>query len=76
MVSAFVLLKVKSKKPEEIRKELCKIKAVKEAYAVYGAFDFIIKIEAKNPKTLKRIILHRLSKIPDIASTCTQIVIE
>lgn len=79
MTQAFVCITVKSgaPPPDNILEQLRKIKGVKEAQAVHGPYDFVVKIETKSNEGLKRLIVFGLPrKIPALSSTCTMMVID
>jgi DNA-binding Lrp family transcriptional regulator len=60
----------------ELLKELKKIDNVEEAYAVYGAYDIIIKIKADTEENLKNISAWKIRRLDRIRSTLTMIVME
>jgi len=46
---------------EEILKELKKIPNVKEAYAVYGVYDIVARVEGNTMDELKEVISWRIA---------------
>ena len=46
---------------EEILKELKKIPNVKEAYAVYGVYDIVARVEGSTMDELKEVISWRIA---------------
>ena len=46
---------------------------MKEVYAVYGVYDYLVKVETEDIYALKRVISGRIRKIDYIASTLTLI---
>jgi len=61
MPTAFVLVNTEIGCEEEILEELKKIPNVKEAYAVYGVYDIIAKVEANTMDELKEVISWRIA---------------
>lgn len=60
---------------ESVIKELNKMDEVKEAYAVTGEIDIIIKVEAKDIETIAKVILSKIHKIDGVDRTATHIVV-
>jgi DNA-binding Lrp family transcriptional regulator len=74
MVVAFVLIVTEVKASEDkIIHELKKSEHVKEVYPVYGVYDIILKLEAKNMAQLREIIDRHVHVINGIRSTLTMI---
>jgi DNA-binding Lrp family transcriptional regulator len=74
MVIAFVLIVTEIKASEDqIIRELKKNEHVKEVYPVYGIYDIIVKIEARNMARLNEIIERRIRVVNGIRSTLTMI---
>jgi DNA-binding Lrp family transcriptional regulator len=60
---------------ESVIKALYRIEEVKEANAVTGEIDIIIKVEAKDIETIAKVILSRIHKIDGVERTATHIVV-
>ncbi len=60
---------------ESVIKELNKMDEVKEAHAVTGEIDIIIKVEAKDIETIAKVILSKIHKIDGVDRTATHIVV-
>jgi len=58
---AFVLINTEIGCEEEILKELKKIPNVKEAYAVYGVYDIVARVEGATMDELKEVISWRIA---------------
>jgi len=69
---AYVLLTVEMGSRREILNALDKIPDVKEAYQLYGIYDFIIYVEANTSQELKDLI-NRIRDIGKIRSTLSLI---
>ncbi len=60
---------------ENVINELNKMDEVKEAHAVTGEIDIIIKVEAKDIETIAKVILSKIHKIDGVDRTATHIVV-
>ena len=49
---------------------------VKEVYAVYGVYDFIVRVEAVGMSELKGIITNKIRRIQNVRSSLTLITVE
>jgi len=61
MPTAFVLINTEIGCEEDILKELKKIPNVKEAYAVYGVYDIVARVEGATMDELKEVISWRIA---------------
>ena len=75
MPLSYVLMKTKAGFVEKVIKELNKMDEVKEAHAVTGEIDIIIKVEAKDIETIAKVILSKIHKIDGVDRTATHIVV-
>jgi len=76
MPSAFVLINSEVGSEDEALKQLRKIENVKGAYAVYGVYDIVAKVEAETIDKLKEVITSKVRKLRWVRSTLTMMVIE
>ncbi len=76
MVTAFVLITVPAKRSGAVVEELRKYTEVKEAAAVYGETDIIIKVQAPSVQDLDRLIMENIQSSTDVKSTRTYVVVE
>ncbi len=76
MPIAYVLLNVEAGAESEVLKAIRSIEGVKEAYAVYGVYDIIAKVETKSMDELKDIVTWHIRKIEKVRSTLTMITME
>jgi DNA-binding Lrp family transcriptional regulator len=73
---AYVLITAKPGTSEEVLKAvkaMRKVKGVKVADSVYGRFDAVIVIEAKDLKELTKVIYQVIEKNPNVTHTETLI---
>ncbi len=75
MPTAFVLINTEIGCEEEILKELKKIPNVREAYAVYGVYDIVARVEGETMDELKEVISWRIRRLDKVRSTLTMLVI-
>jgi len=76
MPVAFVLINTEIGSESEVLKSLQKVEGVVEAYAVYGVYDVVAKIQAKTMDRLKEIVTWHVRRLDKVRSTLTMIVIE
>ena len=76
MTMAFILINSEIAAEEDVLRELRKIEQVKEAYVVYGVYDIIVRVEAKDMEELRSIVTQRIRRIDDVRTTLTMVVAE
>lgn len=74
MSFSYVLINVEMGQDENVHKILLEFDEVKEAYMLYGVYDILVKIEAKDMGNLKDTISSKLRSVNGIRSTLTMIV--
>ncbi|MBU7015950.1 MAG: Lrp/AsnC ligand binding domain-containing protein [Theionarchaea archaeon] len=75
MTRAYVLINSKSPDTDLLAEKIKKVGGVLEAYAVYGSYDIIIELDAKNLKRLRDKIIE-IRELEDIGETRTLIQME
>jgi DNA-binding Lrp family transcriptional regulator len=76
MATAFVLINTDLGKGSLVETGLKNLDDVKELYAVYGVYDYIVKLETQSMSELKDIITDKIRRIQHVRSTLTLISIE
>jgi len=76
MPLAFVLINTEIGSENKVLEELKKVEGVIEAYAVYGVYDLVAKVEAETMDKLKEIVTWRVRRLDNVRSTLTMIVME
>nr|MDO8133027.1 Lrp/AsnC ligand binding domain-containing protein [Candidatus Njordarchaeum guaymaensis] len=76
MPQAFIFINTEVGSEEEILKQLRKIDNVKEAHAVYGVYDIVVKVEAVTMDKLREVLASKVRRLDKVSSTLTMIVIE
>ncbi|WP_202319028.1 Lrp/AsnC ligand binding domain-containing protein [Archaeoglobus neptunius] len=73
MLYAYVLINTEVGDEEKIHEDMMRIEGIEEVHIVYGVYDIIGKIKAKDMDELK-IILERIRRMSGLRSTLTLIV--
>ena len=71
MVIGFVLMHVSPLHESEVFNTLSKIPEVIELHSLFGEYDLIAKIEAKDYESIGEIIIHKIRTIEGITDTKT-----
>ena len=71
MVVGFVLIGVSTNKEKNAFEELKSIPEVSEIHPLFGEYDFIAKLEARDFDHLGAIIIDRIRKVPGVVETKT-----
>jgi DNA-binding Lrp family transcriptional regulator len=71
MAIGFVLMHVLSLHENEVFNKLSKIPEVVEVHSIFGEYDLIVKIEAKDYESIAEIIIHKIKTINGITDTKT-----
>jgi len=74
MVTAYILITVKSGTERDVLAELKKLEEVKDVAIVYGEYDLIIKVTVPEVGDLNDFLLSKLRPIKNIEKTATLIV--
>ena len=72
MVLAFVQIIVETGKEKDAVKKLKTYKEVKEVHMVYGEFDLLCKVKAKDLKSLDKLVT-KMRKLKSVRATSTMI---
>lgn len=71
MVIGFVLMHISPVHEHEIFQKLSQIPEVIELHTLFGEYDLLAKIEAKNYTGIGEIIIHKIKTIEGITDTKT-----
>jgi len=71
VVIGFVLMHVSLLHENEVFNKLSKLKEVIELHLLFGEYDLIAKIEAKDYESIGEIIIHKIKTIDGITDTKT-----
>jgi DNA-binding Lrp family transcriptional regulator len=67
----FVLIHVQPLHEDDVFNEVSKIPEIVEVYSLFGEYDLIAKIEAKDNTSIGEIVIHKIRKIDGILDTKT-----
>ncbi len=76
MAKAYVLINTEMGRENDVLQALKQIPNVVEAYAIYGVYDVIAKVEADSLEKVKEVISNRIRRIEYVRSTLSMIVTE
>ena len=77
MPTAFVLINTEmGSSIADVLKDLKKVEGVDEAFAVYGVYDIIARIEADTMDKLQEIVTWHIRTLDKVRTTLTMIVVE
>jgi len=74
-VVAYVLMKLKVGRAEEVLKQVKKLPNVSNAHMVTGIYDIIVTIKVNDLKELGEVVAEKLHEIEGVSSTVTCIVV-
>jgi len=74
MVSAYVLVNVKTGQEDAVLRRLSRRGHVRKAVIVYGAYDIVAEVKTANEKEFHRAI-NRLRRVKDVTNTITLVVV-
>jgi DNA-binding Lrp family transcriptional regulator len=74
MVMAFLTINTIPDKIENVLRDIKEIQGIKQAHMVYGNFDVIAELKAKNIEELRNMIL-KIRKMPNVLLTLIQMVV-
>ncbi len=76
MVTAYVLINTKPGAEEKVYSDLASMANVEEIYTLFGEYDIIVKVEAKDYPVLESFIVSKIRNIAGIVDTKTLMVIK
>jgi DNA-binding Lrp family transcriptional regulator len=76
LVTAYVLINTKPGAEEKVYSDLASMANVEEIYTLFGEYDIIVKVEAKDYPVLENFIVSKIRNIGAIIDTKTLMVIK
>ncbi len=76
LAKAFVLINAETGSEKDVVEKVKTLKNVKEAYFVFGVYDVIAIVEARNVDELRNTVHNEMRQVKGIRSTCTMVVIK
>ena len=73
MVYAYIMVRVDAGKERDVLKQVSGFPEVKDAHIIYGEWDLILKIEAKNIEDITAFVVDKLRKVDAVKLTSTMI---
>ncbi|VVB75378.1 putative HTH-type transcriptional regulator [Candidatus Tiddalikarchaeum anstoanum] len=73
MITAYILIVVKSGSEEKVAKRLSADQRVKDVNIVYGEYDIISKVTTENMEDLQKFIIKNIRSIKEVQRTSTMI---
>ncbi|MBN1682561.1 Lrp/AsnC ligand binding domain-containing protein [Candidatus Bathyarchaeota archaeon] len=73
-VKAYIMMNVKTGSEDKVSETILKLNEVEEASVIYGEYDLILKVNAKDMNHLDKLIVEKLRSIPDIMLTATMLI--
>ena len=71
MPVGFVLISTAPAKEHQVYNEMLKIKEIVELHPLFGEYDLIAKVEAKDLEELGKIVVEKIRSIDGVADTKT-----
>jgi DNA-binding Lrp family transcriptional regulator len=75
MVLAFVLISTVTAKEHNVYDELMQVNEISELYPLFGEYDFIAKVEAKNEDDIGDVVVNNVRRLDGVSDTKTLTVI-
>lgn len=76
MMTCFVLINVEAKKEDEVYNALVGMKEVEGIREVFGQYDLICRIEAKNLREIRKLIIDQIRSVPGVIATTSLVTSE
>jgi DNA-binding Lrp family transcriptional regulator len=76
MVKAYVLIKTESGKEDSVLKSILGLSVTEEAHEVFGPYDIIAEVRARDMDSIVDIIVSKIRKIDGITDTQSLIAID
>ena len=71
MVIGFILISTAPAKEQDVHQTLMKLSEVVELHPLFGEYDLIVKIEARDFDSLGQIVVGKVRSIPGVIDTKT-----
>jgi DNA-binding Lrp family transcriptional regulator len=73
-VQAYIMINVKTGSEDRVADQILKFSEVEDISAIYGEYDLIVKVEAKDMNHLDRLIIDKLRNVSEILLTATMLI--
>ena len=71
MAVGFVLIGVEPKRDREVYDKLLKIEEIVEIYPLFGEYDLIAKVEAKDYESIGAVVVEKVRSVGGVRTTKT-----
>lgn len=71
MATGFVLVQVTSGKEKAVYEALKDVEAVQEIHPLFGAYDFIVKLESKDYDAMGQVVVDSIRRVDGVDNTQT-----
>ncbi|MBD3160291.1 MAG: Lrp/AsnC family transcriptional regulator [Candidatus Lokiarchaeota archaeon] len=76
MVKSYVLIKTQAGKEDKVLRDLGAMNVVEEAHKVFGEFDIVAEVRARDMEAIVEVVTERIRKVEAIEDTQTLLVID
>lgn len=76
MLTCFVLINVEAKREDDVYNALAKVNEIEGIREVFGQYDLICRVEAKNLKAVRKIIIDKIRNVPGVIATTSLVTAE
>ena len=73
MITCFILIRIVANMEDEVYDALAKVKQIEGIREVFGEYDMIARIETKNLKEMRSIIINKVRSVSGVLATTTLI---
>jgi DNA-binding Lrp family transcriptional regulator len=73
MLTGFILINVEAKMEDKVYDALAKVDQIEGIREVFGQYDVIARIEARNLKEMRALIIDKVRNTPGVIATTTLI---
>ena len=76
MLTCFILINVEAKMENAVYDALAKVKQIEGIREVFGQYDLIARMETRNLKEMRRLVIDSVRCVPGVIATTTLITSE
>jgi len=73
MITCFILIRIEANREDGVYDALSKVNQIEGIREVFGEYDMIARIESKNLKDMRSIIISKVRSVPGVLATTTLI---
>lgn len=76
MLTCFILINVEAKMENAVYDALAKVKQIEGIREVFGQYDLIARMETRNLKEMRKLVIDNVRSVPGVIATTTLITSE